>query len=136
MAGACGAWRRPSTSPRARGAARSTAAPPRCSCTMECSGPGGSRSRAPRTRGPPAALRLVHHGMFGPGGRPIRGAAYERLRLLLAHDVAVYASHLPLDRHPRFGNGVLLARALGLEPTGEFGRYQSIMVGVRGETDQ
>ena len=83
-----------------------------------------------------ADLLLVHHGMFWPGAQPLRGPAYERLRQLLAYDIAVYASHLPLDRHPRFGNGVLLARALGLEPTGEFGRHKTIMVGVRGETDQ
>ena len=82
-----------------------------------------------------ADLLLVHHGMFWPGVQAIRGAAYERLTTLLSHDVAVYASHLPLDRHPRFGNGVLLARELGLAPTGEFGRYQTIMVGVRGEAD-
>ena len=83
-----------------------------------------------------ADLLIVHHGMFWPGVQAITGAAHARLRDLMAHDVAVYASHLPLDRHPRFGNGVLLARALGLEPTGEFGRYKTIMVGVRGETDQ
>ncbi len=58
---------------------------------------------------------------------------YERLRLLFEHDVAVYSAHLPLDRHPTLGNNALLARALGLEPTGEFARYESIAVGVRGE---
>ena len=82
-----------------------------------------------------ADLLIVHHGMFWPGVQAIRGAAYDRLTTLLAHDIAVYASHLPLDRHPRFGNGVLLAHELGLAPTGEFGRYQTIMVGVRGEAD-
>ena len=82
-----------------------------------------------------ADLLLVHHGMFWPGVQAMRGPAYQRLRRLLLHDVAVYASHLPLDRHPRFGNGVLLARALGLEPAAEFGRFKHIMVGVRGETD-
>jgi dinuclear metal center YbgI/SA1388 family protein len=82
-----------------------------------------------------ANLLLVHHGMFWPGVQAVRGPAYRRLRRLLLHDVAVYASHLPLDRHPRFGNGVLLARELGLEPSAEFGRFKHIMVGVRGETD-
>ena len=82
-----------------------------------------------------ANLLIVHHGMFWGGAQPITGAAYDRLRVLLAHDVAVYSSHLPLDAHPTLGNNVLLARALGLEPTGGFARYKTIDVGVRGETD-
>ena len=82
-----------------------------------------------------AKLLLVHHGMFWGGAQPIRGAAYERLRLLFANDVAVYASHLPLDRHAELGNNALLARALGLEPAGEFARYKTIAVGVRGQAD-
>ncbi|MFL5579420.1 MAG: Nif3-like dinuclear metal center hexameric protein, partial [Gemmatimonadaceae bacterium] len=82
-----------------------------------------------------ANLLLVHHGMFWSGAQPIVGVAYDRLRLLLEHDVAVYASHLPLDRHPVLGNNPLMARALGLEPAGEFARYKTIAVGVRGEAD-
>ena len=83
-----------------------------------------------------ANLLLVHHGLFWSGPQRIVGARYERLRLLIEHDIAVYSSHLPLDRHPTLGNNALLARALGLEPTGEFARYQSIHVGVRGEAER
>ena len=82
-----------------------------------------------------ADLLLVHHGMFWQGAQAIRGAAYRRIKRLVEHDVAVYASHLPLDRHPTLGNNVLLARALGLAPAGEFARYKTIAVGVRGEAD-
>jgi dinuclear metal center YbgI/SA1388 family protein len=82
-----------------------------------------------------ANLLLVHHGMFWGGVQPVRGAAYERLKLLFAHDVAVYASHLPLDRHPELGNNVLLARTLGLTPSADFAQYKTIAVGVRGEAD-
>ena len=82
-----------------------------------------------------ANLLLLHHGMFWGGAQPIRGVAYERLERLIRHDVAVYASHLPLDRHPTLGNNALLARELGLEPSGEFSRYKTISVGVRGESD-
>jgi putative NIF3 family GTP cyclohydrolase 1 type 2 len=80
-------------------------------------------------------LLVVHHGMFWGGVQPLRGRVYARLKALIAHDVAVYASHLPLDRHPEVGNNALLARALGLEPAGEFARYKTIGVGVRGESD-
>ena len=82
-----------------------------------------------------ADLLLVHHGAFWGGVQPIRGAWYERLRLLFAHDISVYSSHLPLDLHPELGNNVLLARALGLEPAAGFGRFQSVMIGVRGDAD-
>jgi dinuclear metal center YbgI/SA1388 family protein len=82
-----------------------------------------------------ASLLVVHHGMFWPGVQPIVGPAYERLRLLLEHDVAVYASHLPLDAHPTLGNNVRLAAELGLVPNGGFARYKTIDVGVTGEAD-
>jgi len=82
-----------------------------------------------------ADLLLVHHGMMWGGVQRITGSVYHRLRLLLAHNVAVYSSHLPLDAHPTFGNNVLLARTLGLEPSGGFARYRTIDVGIRGECD-
>jgi len=82
-----------------------------------------------------ASLLLVHHGMFWSGAQRITGATYERLRLLLSHNIAVYSSHLPLDAHPALGNNVLLARLLGLQPNGGFARYQMVDIGVRGECD-
>lgn len=81
-----------------------------------------------------ATLLLVHHGMFWSGIQPIVGPGYTRLKALLEHDIAVYASHLPLDRHAIHGNNVLLARELGLTVTGEFARYKTVAVGVRGES--
>lgn len=82
-----------------------------------------------------ATVLLVHHGMFWSGLEPIRGPAYDRMKQLIANDVAVYSSHLPLDRHDRFGNNVLLAAELGLSPSAGFARFQSIDIGVRGESD-
>lgn len=82
-----------------------------------------------------ANLILVHHGMFWGGTAPFRGPAYRRLRQLLENDIAVYSSHLPLDRHSVFGNNVLLAKELSLEPSAPFARYQNIFIGVSGESD-
>lgn len=82
-----------------------------------------------------ASLLLVHHGMFWSGLAPITGPAYERAKLLLDNDVAVYSAHLPLDRHQQLGNNVLLAAELGLTPSGGFARFQAIDIGVLGETD-
>jgi dinuclear metal center YbgI/SA1388 family protein len=82
-----------------------------------------------------ADLLLVHHGMFWGAPQPIIGSRYERLRLAIASNLAVYASHLPLDLHPRFGNNVRLANRLELEPRGGFGQFQSIEIGVSGTAD-
>ena len=82
-----------------------------------------------------ANLLVVHHGLFWSGPQALRGRVYERFRLLLANDVAVYSSHLPLDLHPTHGNNALLARTLGLDPTEGFARFQSIAVGVMGNAD-
>ena len=82
-----------------------------------------------------ADLLLVHHGMFWTGLEPVRGVAYDRLRQLIENGVAVYSSHLPLDKHDRFGNNVLLAAELGLEPSAGFARFQTIDIGVQGEAD-
>lgn len=82
-----------------------------------------------------ANLMIVHHGLLWGGVQPIRGPLYERLYRLLASDVAVYSSHLPLDAHPTLGNNALLAAELGLVPNGGFARYQSIEIGVRGDCE-
>lgn len=82
-----------------------------------------------------ANVLIVHHGMFWSGFGQIRGASYERLRLLMENDIAVYSSHLPLDRHLTLGNNVLLAKELGLIPTGVFAEYNGIFIGVSGESD-
>src|SRR5829696_8430135 len=82
-----------------------------------------------------ANFLVVHHGLFWGGAQPLRGRVFERLRRLLAHDVAVYASHLPLDLHPTVGNNALMARELGLTPSAGFARFQSMSIGVMGEAD-
>jgi dinuclear metal center YbgI/SA1388 family protein len=82
-----------------------------------------------------ANLLIVHHGMFWGGVDSLVGPAYRRLKRLLESDIAVYSSHLPLDRHSELGNNVLLARELGLMPTGSFARYENVFIGVSGESD-
>lgn len=66
---------------------------------------------------------LVHHGWFWRGEDPrVIGVRRQRLASLLAHDMNLFAYHLPLDAHPEVGNNVALARRLGW-PEGEaFGR--------------
>ncbi len=82
-----------------------------------------------------ARLLIVHHGMFWGGVQPITAHRYQRLSTLIASDIAVYSAHLPLDVHPELGNNALLARRLGLEPSGGFVRYQTIDVGLSGASN-
>lgn len=82
-----------------------------------------------------ASFLIVHHGMFWGGLGPYTGPAYKRLRTLVDNDIAVYSSHLPLDRHATLGNNALLAAELGLTPIGSFARFQDIFIGVSGESD-
>jgi dinuclear metal center YbgI/SA1388 family protein len=56
---------------------------------------------------------LVHHGLFW-GNKPevVVGMLRQRLASLLAHDINLYAYHLPLDCHSELGNNVLMGKAL------------------------
>ena len=68
---------------------------------------------------------FVHHGLFwrGQDGR-VTGWMKQRLALLLAHDINLFAYHLPLDAHPELGNNAQLGRLLGLAPfEGPAGRF-------------
>jgi dinuclear metal center YbgI/SA1388 family protein len=79
---------------------------------------------------------FVHHGLFwrGQDGR-VTGWMKERLALLLAHDINLYAYHLPLDAHPTLGNNAQLGRVLGLQVEGRFGEQELGCIGssVAGE---
>ena len=82
-----------------------------------------------------ANLLIVHHGMFWRGAHRLTGSSYERLRRAITGDLAIYASHIPLDLHPTWGNNVLLARELQLEIDGAFGRFRGVEIGVTGAAD-
>lgn len=59
---------------------------------------------------------LVHHGYFWRGeSATLCGYKAERLKLLFAHNINLYAYHLPLDCHAEFGNNVQLAKQLDIE---------------------
>jgi putative NIF3 family GTP cyclohydrolase 1 type 2 len=53
------------------------------------------------------------------------------MRLLLDNNLAVYSSHLPLDLHPRLGNNVRLASALGLRNLKPFFCQKDQYLGVQ-----
>ena len=65
---------------------------------------------------------FVHHGLFwrGQDGR-ITGWMKQRLQRLLAHDINLFAYHLPLDAHPQWGNNAQLGQRLGWVADAHFG---------------
>jgi dinuclear metal center YbgI/SA1388 family protein len=79
---------------------------------------------------------FVHHGLFwrGQDGR-VTGWMKQRLALLLAHDINLFAYHLPLDAHPELGNNAQLGKQLGLVATGRFGDQDLGFLGERSYGD-
>ena len=75
---------------------------------------------------------FVHHGLFwrGQDGR-VTGWMKQRLKLLLAHDINLFAYHLPLDAHPELGNNAQIGLQLGLTARARFGEQDLGFIGER-----
>lgn len=73
---------------------------------------------------------LVHHGLFwrGHDGR-LTGWLKARVARLMAHDINLFAYHLPLDAHPEWGNNAQLGLQLGLRADARFGEQDLGFVG-------
>ncbi len=69
-----------------------------------------------------AEILVVHHGILWGTPLTLTGRHFERVRFLVERDLALYAVHLPLDRHPEVGNNIGIARALGLAEWSRSGR--------------
>jgi dinuclear metal center YbgI/SA1388 family protein len=77
---------------------------------------------------------VCHHGLsWGDSLKRITDLNYKRLSFLIKHDMALYASHLPLDAHPQYGNNALICKALGLRHLRKFGKYHGVEIGYQGE---
>ena len=78
---------------------------------------------------------LVHHGYFWRGeDMRVVGQKHKRLKLLLEHDISLFAYHLPLDSHAELGNNIGLARSLGIVPDGRFGENDIGWLGLLEDT--
>lgn len=98
------------------------------------SGVTASRALIEAAVGRGADAVFVHHGLFwrGQDGR-VTGWMKQRLALLLAHDINLYAYHLPLDAHPELGNNAQLGARLGLQATARFGEQDLGFLGERAD---
>ena len=73
---------------------------------------------------------FVHHGLFWRGqDGTVTGWMKQRLQRLLAHDINLFAYHLPLDAHPTLGNNAQLGLRLGLVAEGRFGEQELGFIG-------
>jgi len=79
-----------------------------------------------------AEALVVHHGLFWGEPLAVIGDHQKRLKFLFDHDLALWASHLPLDAHPTLGNNAGLASALGLTDRQPFGSYRGMKIGFKG----
>ena len=95
------------------------------------SGVTASRAFIEAAIGRGADALLVHHGLFwrGHDGR-VTGWMKQRLARLLAHDINLFAYHLPLDAHAELGNNAQLGRVLGLTADGRFGEQALGFIGT------
>ena len=65
---------------------------------------------------------LVHHGLFWKGHDGcLTGWLKQRVERLLAHQINLFAFHLPLDAHPIYGNNAQFGQRLGLKADANFG---------------
>ncbi len=83
-----------------------------------------------------AGLLFVHHGLFWGGCNTITGTHYKRINSFLKNDLALYASHIPLDANSEVGNNYGLAFKLGLKNLESFGFWHGMCIGVKGEFEK
>ncbi len=80
-----------------------------------------------------ADLVIVHHGLFWKGmPYPITGIMAKRIGTLFANQTSLYACHLPMDAHPKYGHNAGLASMLKLKHTLPFFPYAGTPIGVSG----
>lgn len=84
-----------------------------------------------------ANLLLVHHGLFWQDITPLTGVNYEKIKLAIDNNLAIYSSHIPLDVHPIWGNNSVLAQNLGLDinTSESFFDFKGIQLGLKFNVD-
>ena len=84
-----------------------------------------------------ADLLVVHHGLSWTDSlKYITGRNYDLVSFLVQRRMALYACHLPLDLHAKYGNNALICRALGLKRIKKFGIYGDRSIGFMGRFDK
>ena len=88
-----------------------------------------------RTIAAQAQLLFVHHGIFWGGCDTVTGTHYNRLACLIKNDIALYASHIPLDANNPYGNNFGMASRLGIKNAEPFGTWRGMTLGAIGNLE-
>jgi len=80
-------------------------------------------------------LLIVHHGMFWHGAQKLVGAQYEKIKLAMDANLAIYSAHIPLDIHPLYGNNVLLSQLIGMNEAEAYHDWKGVKLGLRQRMD-
>ena len=80
-------------------------------------------------------LVIVHHGLIW---KPIKREELlkKRISYLKKNKISLYAVHLPLDAHAKYGNNIILSKMIGLKKIREFAKYHGTNIGYCGELDK
>lgn len=78
-------------------------------------------------------LVVVHHGLFWKGKNIYVKQTKKRVSFLKKNKISLYAAHLPLDLHDKYGNNSSLANILNLKKIKPFGEYKKVIIGFKGE---
>lgn len=80
-----------------------------------------------------AQFLIVHHGLLWGRSLAIDGLYADKVRLCLEHGLALFASHLPLDTHPEFGNSAILGKHFGVSKIERGFLHSETPIGIIGE---
>ena len=76
---------------------------------------------------------ICHHGIsWGDSLRRVTGLNHAIISYAIRHNIALYASHLPLDMHPQHGNNAQLCKALRLRNVTPAFTYHGETIGFTG----
>jgi len=83
-----------------------------------------------------AGLLFVHHGIFWGSCDRVTGSHYKRISSLIKNDIALYASHIPLDANNPYGNNFGMASRLGIKDALPFGTWRGMTLGAIGNLER
>ena len=82
-----------------------------------------------------ADFLIVHHGIYWGRPLPLNGNIYDRIKLLIEHNIGLYVSHLPLDVNENVGNNCYALSLLGWTSHVPFGDYHGIKIARKFDFD-
>lgn len=77
-------------------------------------------------------LIIVHHGLFWKKQKDILNIIKNKANFLKKNKISLFAIHLPLDKHFKYGNNAQIANLVSLKKFKSFANYKGTYVGFYG----